>query len=364
MVSPKMIKGVGSVFRDRRVLVTGHTGFKGSWLTVWLKSLGANVSGISLSPAPGYLNLFEEANIAEGINSRICDIRDRKSVLQLVKEVNPEFVFHLAAQSLVRESYAAPVETFETNVIGTVNILEALRGIRSLKGVLVVTADKCYENREWHWGYRETDAMGGHDPYSASKGCAELVTASYRRSFYSEENSALIASARAGNVIGGGDWAVDRLIPDLIRGATADKHTLVRYPQATRPWQHVLDALGGYLKLAEKLWSGDRSFADAWNFGPTDADIVSVSKVIELAQQAWPAIKVKFPNTSEQFLHEAALLKLDSSKSRSLLHWSPVWDLTQAVENTISWYCAYDEQRKSTRVLMEEQIEAFAKKLN
>ena len=342
-------------------MVTGHTGFKGSWLVAWLKAMGADVSGLSLAPDSG-LNIFEEAGLAEGIDSRIGDIRDADFLAGTLQDIQPEFVFHLAAQSLVRESYAEPVATYATNVMGTVNLLEAIKQRDTVKGIVVVTSDKCYENREWSQGYQESDAMGGHDPYSSSKGCAELVTAAYRRSFFFEDGSALVASARAGNVIGGGDWAVDRLIPDMMRGAASGKPTSVRNPQATRPWQHVLDALGGYLKLAKHLMDGERKFAEAWNFGPTEQDVVSVGQVVERAKSRWDAININSPEKTGNEPHEAGLLRLDSGKARTLLPWQPVFELDEAIDKTVTWYQQYYQQQATARQLMDSQIEEFRRR--
>ena len=358
-----MSSKLAEAFAGRRILVTGHTGFKGSWLVAWLKAMGANVSGLSLAPHDSTLNIFEKADIAAGIDSRIGDIRDADFVTDTVQDIQPEFIFHLAAQSLVRKSYTEPVATYATNVMGTVNLLESIRQCAIVKGVLVVTSDKCYENREWLWGYRESDAMGGHDPYSSSKGCAELVIAGYRRSFFFADGSALVASARAGNVIGGGDWAVDRLVPDMMRGAASGKPTSVRNPLATRPWQHVLDALGAYIKLAKHLMDGERAFAQAWNFGPTEHDVVSVGQVVERAKSQWDAITVEFPERMTDEPHEAGLLRLDSGKARSLLPWQPVFALNEAIDKTVSWYQQYYQQQATARQLMDSQIEEFRGRL-
>lgn len=357
-----MNNSLTKTFSGRRVLVTGHTGFKGGWLTAWLKSMDSVVSGIALAPEVGELNLFEEADIASGIDSRIGDIRDAEFVTNTVQEMKPDFVFHLAAQSLVRKSYTEPVATYATNVMGTVNLLEAVRYTGSIRGVLVVTSDKCYENHEWPRGYRESDAMGGHDPYSSSKGCTELVTAAYRRSFFFDEGSTLIASARAGNVIGGGDWAENRLIPDLVRGASQGVATQIRNPQATRPWQHVLDGLGGYLRLAQQIMNRERKFADAWNFGPAERDVVSVSRVVERARKSWDAICVRTPDKSGTEPHEANLLRLDTGKANRLLQWQPVFNLDEAIDKTISWYRQYYKQPSSARALIDGQIDEYRRR--
>lgn len=324
--------------------------------------MGARVSGVALEQDVSSPSLFREADIAEGIDSRTIDIRNPDILSDTIQDIQPEFVFHLAAQSLLLESYTQPVATYATNVMGTVNLLEAVRHASKVKGVLVVTSDKCYENHEWLWGYRETDVMGGHDPYSSSKGCAELVTAAYRRSFFSEGNTPLVATARAGNVIGGGDWADDRLFPDLVRGAAAGKPTKVRNPLAIRPWQHVLDALGGYLKLAKRLLDGEREFAQAWNFGPAEQDVVNVGHVVSQAVQQWDAIEVEYQKQPGNEPHEAGLLRLDSTKARNLLPWHPVFGLNEAVERTVSWYKQYYRQKSAARGLMEQQIAEYRKR--
>ncbi len=354
-----MSSALTETFAERRILVTGHTGFKGSWLVAWLQAMGAKVSGIALDPEKGQLNLFEEAALTTDMDSRIGDIRYAEFVKIVLQDLRPEFIFHLAAQSLVRESYIEPVATYATNVMGTVHLLEAARHVPSVRGVLVVTSDKCYENHEWPWAYRENDAMGGHDPYSSSKGCTELATSAYRRSFFHEEGTALIASARAGNVIGGGDWATHRLIPDLVRGAADRKSTVVRNPQATRPWQHVLDGLGGYLMLAHCLLDGRREFADAWNFGPVEHDVVSVRHVTERAQTAWDSIKVQYPDKTGDEPHEANELRLDTGKARSLLKWRPVFGLDEAIDKTITWYRQDYQKEATARDLMNRQIEEY-----
>ena len=272
-------------WQDRRVLVTGHTGFKGGWVSLWLHQLGAKVTGYALAP-PSHPNLFEVARVGELVQSVQADIRDRARLSAVIGEFQPEIILHFAAQSLVRESYQTPVETFEVNVLGTANLLEAARSCRAVRAIVIVTSDKCYENREWLWPYRESESLGGHDPYSSSKACAELVTAAYRSSFFLESGSALVATVRAGNVIGGGDWANDRLVPDIVRALLSGRHVSIRDPGAVRPWQHVLDPLHGYLLLAERLCSGQREFADAWNFGPTDDGMKPVSWFVERALSA------------------------------------------------------------------------------
>ena len=319
----------------RRVLVTGHTGFKGSWLTLWLRSLGAEVTGYALPPATSPSH-YDIANAAEGIRSIFADIRDAQKMRDAFAAAKPEVVFHLAAQSLVRASYEMPRETYEVNVIGTANLLDAVRDCDSVRSVVVVTSDKCYENREWSWGYRESDSLGGHDPYSSSKAAAEIVTAAYRSSYFHGPNAARIASARAGNVIGGGDWARDRLIPDLVTAFAEGRKPLIRNPLAIRPWQFVLDPLYGYMLLAERLCE-DESFAQAWNFGPEDRDVRSVGAIVNRAAALWgDGAAVERDTASHP--HEAQFLKLDSSKARTRLGWSSRLDVDKALEWTIRWY--------------------------
>lgn len=330
MINPSFWKG-------KRVFVTGHTGFKGGWICLWLKHLGAEVIGYSLEPAT-VPSLFEVADVGEGMQSIIGDIRDHAKLSKTIFESKPDVVIHMAAQPLVRYSYAQPAETYEVNVMGTVYLLEAVRANPSVKAVVNVTTDKCYENREWVWGYRENEAMGGVDPYSSSKGCAELVTSAYRQSFFEPAGIAL-ASARAGNVIGGGDWAVDRLIPDFLRAMDAGKTLNIRSPQAVRPWQHVLEPLSGYLMLAEQLYSNGASFAEGWNFGPSDDDSRTVSWIINRMAEIRKDINWQCDEAPQ--LHEANLLKLDSSKARRQLNWQPVWRLQTALQKTLEWHEAW-----------------------
>lgn len=345
-------------WRKRRVLVTGHTGFKGGWLALWLARLGAQVSGIGLLPATTPA-LYDLADIGALVDSRFCDIRDLEPLRQHVLSAQPEVVFHLAAQPLVRASYRDPVETWSTNVLGTVNVLEAVRACPSVKAVVVVTTDKCYENREWHWGYRENDALGGHDPYSASKAGSELVVSSYRRSFF-ESGAPLIASARAGNVIGGGDWSEDRLIPDAVRALSGNAPLVIRNPQATRPWQHVLEPLSGYLLLAEKLMDGERVVADAFNFGPDREGNQTVGAILDELGLAWPQLKTTRPEAAASFApHEANFLYLDSSKAGHLLGWRPTWTIRQALAKTAAWYSAIIQNPSDARALCEAQIQEF-----
>lgn len=333
-----------SMWQGRRVLVTGHSGFKGSWLTLWLHAMGAEVTGFALPP-PTEPSLFETARIAELIDHIEGDVRDLAAVRAAVARARPEIIFHLAAQPLVRLSYEQPVETYATNVMGTVHLLEAARHVAEVQAIVCITSDKCYENREWVWPYRESDPMGGHDPYSSSKGCAELVIAAYRNSYFSSGGPAL-ASVRAGNVIGGGDWAVDRLVPDLVRAFEASASPLIRSPDAVRPWQHVLEALGGYLLLAEKLLAGQlqddgHSFADGWNFGPSDEDARPVSWIVERMRSAWGDAGEVISDTGLR-PHEAGLLRLDCSKARAALGWRPALKLEQALDWIVAWHKTVD----------------------
>ncbi|PKB14539.1 CDP-glucose 4,6-dehydratase [Novosphingobium kunmingense] len=321
-------------WRNRRVLVTGHTGFKGSWLALWLDQLGAKVTGLAL--AAERPSLFEQARIAELVDHHEGDIRDPEVVDAVFAAARPEIVFHLAAQPLVRLSYEQPAETFATNVQGTVHVLDACRRAEGLRAVVCVTSDKCYENREWVWPYRETDPMGGHDPYSASKGAAELVIASYRRSFF--RDGPLVASVRAGNVIGGGDWAKDRLIPDMIRALVSEQSVAIRSPDSVRPWQHVLEALGGYLMIAERLHGGERPVADGWNFGPADDDTQPVSWIADRMVETWGS--GNWHTVDGPRPHEATLLRLDCSKARRELGWRPAWRLDTALDRIVSWHKA------------------------
>ncbi|ATY34368.1 CDP-glucose 4,6-dehydratase [Sphingomonas psychrotolerans] len=323
-------------WRGRRVLVTGHTGFKGSWLSLWLHALGAEVTGFALPP-PSESSLFAAARIDELIQHHEGDIRDLTAVRAVVEASRPEMIFHLAAQPLVRLSYREPVETYATNVMGTVHLLEAARRTPDVKAIVCVTSDKCYQNREWIWPYRESDPMGGHDPYSSSKGCAELVAAAYRSSFFADGPA--LATARAGNVIGGGDWATDRLVPDLIRAFEAGAAPLIRSPDAVRPWQHVLEALGGYLLLAERLLAGERRFAEGWNFGPSDEDARPVSWIVERMRATWGEGVAAIADTGPR-RHEAGLLRLDSSKARAALGWQPMLRLEQALGWIAEWHKA------------------------
>lgn len=327
-----------SFWQDKRVFLTGHTGFKGSWLSLWLADLGAEVHGYALTP-PTEPSLFNVARIGERLaSSTIADLRDAEALARAMRAARPDVVFHLAAQPLVRYSYSAPVETYAVNVMGTVNLLEAVRQTPEVKAVVNVTTDKCYENREWLWPYRENEAMGGADPYSSSKACSELITSAYRASFLNAAGVQL-ASARAGNVIGGGDWASDRLIPDFLRALDAGRTLMIRSPQATRPWQHVLEPLAGYLLLAEKLADVGRDYAEGWNFGPEDNDARPVSWIVDhlcrrVEGAAWECDAAPQP-------HEANTLKLDSSKAKARLGWKPRWNLETALTRTLEWHGAW-----------------------
>lgn len=321
------------VYRGKKVLVTGHTGFKGSWLTLWLIKLGSKVIGYALEP-PTKPNHFELLNL--DIVSIIGDIRDRDKLNAVFKRYEPEIVFHLAAQPLVRYSYINPVETFETNVMGTINVFEACRITESVRAIVNITSDKCYENREWVYGYREVDPMGGYDPYSSSKGCSELVTAAYRNSFF-HKNGVALSSVRAGNVIGGGDWGEDRLIPDCVRALSQNKTIVIRNPNATRPWQYILDPLGGYLLLGALMYGDGPEYSDAWNFGPNDENVLAVEELVMLVIKHWGNGDYITDNTLNH-PHEARLLKLDASKARALLGWKPIYNVYEAVERTIGWY--------------------------
>ena len=344
-------------WKGKKVLVTGHTGFKGSWLCLWLQSLGAEVTGYALPP-PTSPSLFDVAKVGEGMESVIGDIRDLGHLLSVFDSFRPEIVFHLAAQPLVRHSYVDPVETYSTNVMGTVNLLEAVRKTTGLKTVVNVTSDKCYENREWLWGYRENEPMGGYDPYSNSKSCAELVTAAYRQSFFSkEENMVALASARAGNVIGGGDWAADRLIPDILHAIEKKEPVVIRNPHAIRPWQHVLEPLSGYLMLAQKLYEEGASYAEGWNFGPDDEDAKTVQWITERLIESWGK-GASWALDAGDHPHEAHYLKLDCSKARMKLGWHPKWKLETALERIIEWHRAWLEN-EDIRAMTLRQIETY-----
>jgi CDP-glucose 4,6-dehydratase len=344
----------------KTVLVTGHTGFKGSWLCLWLQKLGATVIGYSL-PAPTQPSLFEVAAVGRDMVSVVGDIRDLEKFQTVMDEHQPDVVIHMAAQPLVRYSYQHPVETYATNVMGTVNVLEAVRHTDSVRVVVVITTDKCYENREWVWGYRENEPMGGRDPYSSSKGCAELVVSAYRDSFFSAQNfdrhHTAVASVRAGNVIGGGDWALDRLIPDIMRAIQEKRPVLIRSPHAVRPWQHVLEPLNGYLMLAEHLWTSGTEFAEGWNFGPDDSDAKPVSWIVDRLTKLW-GDGASWQLDGDQHPHEATYLKLDCSKVKSRLHWFPKTSLSTALDWIVEFYRGY-MQHQDVRQLTESQIARF-----
>lgn len=323
-------------WQGKKVFVTGHTGFKGSWLSLWLQNMGAQVKGFALEP-PTAPALFIEANIADGMESEIGDIRDLQSITASMRAFNPDVLIHMAAQPLVRLSYREPVETYSTNVMGTVHVLEAARQCPNLEAIVNVTTDKCYENREWVWGYREHEPMGGHGPYSNSKGCSELVTAAYRDSFFHTDDTPALASARAGNVIGGGDWAEDRLIPDILRAFEKKQPVVIRNPLATRPWQHVLEPISGYLVLAEKLYETGSNYAGGWNFGPRDEDVKPVKWILDHMVEHWGQ-GANWELDENPQPHEAQLLKLDISKATALLKWHPRWSLSQALDRIVDWH--------------------------
>lgn len=342
-------------WQGKRVFVTGHTGFKGGWLSLWLQSLGAEVYGYALSPITTP-NFFNVAKVSESLaESTISDIRDASTLEKAILSAQPDVVFHLAAQPLVRYSYAEPVETYSTNVMGTVNLLEAVRKTSSVRAVVNVTTDKCYENKETLRPYTEDDAMGGYDPYSSSKGCSELVTAAYRRSFLADAGIS-VATARAGNVIGGGDWSEDRLIPDFLRAIDKNQLLVIRSPNAIRPWQHVLEPLAGYLLLAERLYTQGERFAQGWNFGPSDEDAKSVAWIVDKLVASIPNATWKIDEQPQ--LHEANYLKLDSNKARLQLGWQPRWSLENALEKIVDWHQAWHKQ-KDMRQFSMDQIAAY-----
>jgi CDP-glucose 4,6-dehydratase len=349
-------------WRGCRVFLTGHTGFKGSWLSLWLQDLGAELAGYSLPP-PTDPSLFAQAGAERGMVSLLGDVRELAQLREAVRNHSPEIVFHLAAQSLVRRSYVEPVETFATNVMGTVNVLEAVRNCTSVKAVVIVTSDKCYENQERPEPYREGDRLGGFDPYSSSKACAELVTAAYRRSFFNPSNadSVGVASARAGNVIGGGDWTEDQLVPDIIRSLLGQTELLIRSPRATRPWQHVLEPLYGYLLLAQHLYRQPAKYSDCWNFGPEESDAVTVSELLE-RMSTFLGRHVPWRLDSGHHPHEAGLLKLDSTKAKRDLGWYPQWNLNRALQATAQWYTAL-QSRDDLRAVTLDQIHSYQKML-
>ena len=345
------------LYSGKKVLVTGHTGFKGSWLTEWLLDLGAQVCGIALEPATSP-SLFKVLELEKRIEHHIIDIRELSSIKTCIDNFQPEVVFHLAAQPLVRLSYEEPAATWETNVMGTVNVLETIRNCSSVKSCVIVTTDKCYENKEWCWGYREIDPVGGHDPYSASKGAAEIVVSSYRRSFMSEKSTCSLASARAGNVIGGGDWSSDRIVVDFVKSIQDDRPVCLRNPNATRPWQHVLEPLSGYLLLGANLLEGG-SCDEAWNFGPPDSSVVPVIDLAKRLVSEWGKGSVETIGNNGQ-PHEAGLLKLDCSKAKSKLNWSSVWGIDDTVKETVKWYSSFYENQEMVAIT-QRQIMSYQK---
>jgi CDP-glucose 4,6-dehydratase len=348
------------IYSGKKVLITGHTGFKGSWLSLLLNKLGADVHGFALPP-PTNPSLFEEAKIGELITSYIGDVRDLEQLSDVFNRIKPEIVIHMAAQPLVRDSYKIPVETYAINVMGTVNVLEACRHTESVRAIVNVTTDKCYENKEWYWGYRENEPMGGFDPYSNSKGCSELVTSSYRNSYFHPKDygrhGVAIASARAGNVIGGGDWAADRLIPDFIRAISQNRKVVIRSPYAIRPWQHVLEPLTGYLTLAAKLYTEGAKYDGGWNFGPDDKDARNVEWIMQKICKLWGDGATYEVDTNPQ-PHEASYLKLDCSKAKAELGWEPRWNIDKALESIVEWNKVY-LTGQDVRKITEKQIEEF-----
>ena len=356
MVSNMAMQPTPDFWHGKRVLLTGHTGFKGAWLALWLQRLGAKVTGIAL-PAATTPALFTLADVAQGMNNHFIDIRDAAAVASVVRTTQPEIVLHLAAQALVRPGYAAPLETYATNVMGTAHVLDALRGLGSVRVALVITTDKVYRNREWAYPYRESDPLGGHDPYSASKAAAELVTASYREAFLQAQGVA-VATARAGNVMGGGDWSADRLLPDAVRAWEQGATLHIRQPQSTRPWQHVLEPLAAYLQLAQALWQ-QPPLAGAYNFGPLPHEAATVQQVIELAARAYPSASVRYDD-QHQGPHEARWLALETAQARSKLGVQPRWPLATAVEHTMAWYRA-QQQGADACALCHADIDRYLK---
>jgi CDP-glucose 4,6-dehydratase len=347
-------------WQGKNVFLTGHTGFKGAWLALWLQRLGANVLGYALPP-PTDPSLFAVARVAEGMTAVTGDVRDLPHLQTTMNDFQPDIVFHLAAQPLVRYAYQNPIETLSTNVLGTAHLLEAVRHTDSVRAVVSITSDKCYENKEWHWGYREVDALGGHDPYSASKAAAELVIATYRSAYFPPEQYArhgvALASTRAGNVIGGGDWAMDRLVPDIMRAVMGDEAVVIRNPHATRPWQHVLEPLNGYLRLAECLWHDGPQFAAAWNFGPQDNDVQPVAWIVDYITGVW-GNGASWQLDGADHPHENTFLKLDCSKAHVCLGWQPRLNLPTALDWIVDWFRAY-QQQADMRAFTLRQIETF-----
>lgn len=359
----KLKKIFDGVYNDKAVFVTGHTGFKGAWLTIWLELLGAKVTGYSLAP-PTNPSLFDVANIENKMRNTIADIRDYNQLCQAITKSKPEIVFHLAAQSIVRQSYEEPRETYETNVMGTANVLEAVRNCPSVKSCVIITSDKCYENNEWEYSYRENDPMGGHDPYSSSKGCAELITSAYQRSFFSCERKLGLVSMRSGNVIGGGDWAQDRIIPDCVRAIVSDKPIVVRNPSSIRPWQHVLDPLSAYLSIGSQLFNTPDKFVGGWNIGPSVNTSKDVKSVVEDVINIWGDGKWHNASSGKSH-HEARTLRLNCEKAANLLSWTPCYDTQKAVESTMQWYRGYYKNPEfNAYQYTVSQIVAFVTKAN
>lgn len=349
-------------WQGKRVFITGHTGFKGSWLCLWLHLLGAKITGYALQPHT-QPNLFELCTVDNLVTSVIGDVRDREGLTHTILRAEPEIVIHMAAQALVRDSYRNPADTYAINVMGTVHLFEAVRACKSIKAVVNVTTDKCYENKEWAWGYRENEPMGGYDPYSNSKACSELITASYRSAFFTpseyQKHGIGVASARAGNVIGGGDWAVDRLIPDCINALLCNEKIMIRNPYAIRPWQHVLEPLSGYLLLAQRLYEDGKKFAEGWNFGPNDSDARPVEWIVQKMCEEWGRNGAYIVDTGIH-PHEAHYLKLDCSKAKTKLNWQPIWSLEEALRKIIEWTHAYQEKADMSDICLK-QIQEYMK---
>ena len=355
-----MVNSLASNFAGKRVLVTGHTGFKGSWLSLWLSHMGANVCGYALSPE-SQNGHFQLLHLDQLIDHRIGDIRDYPAVFRCFEEFQPEIVFHLAAQPLVRYSYSEPKDTFDVNISGSVNILEACRNTASVRALIYVTSDKCYRNNEWVWGYRENDELGGHDPYSASKAAAEIVFSAYCDSFFRHRPNFGAASVRAGNVIGGGDWAEDRIVPDCIRALMANQPIQIRNPASTRPWQHVLEPLHGYLSIAARLLDEPSAFSGAWNFGPNTDSVKTVLELAQLITGIWGGGTLKIASENSA-VHEARLLHLSCDKAHQMLGWYPCWDATEAISETIYWYRSVIAHGNDALAISREQIEKYMEK--
>lgn len=350
-----------NVYRGKTVMITGHTGFKGAWLSLWLNMLGARVIGYALEP-DSEKSLFQTLRLGDVVEHHAGDIRNLEKLTEVMERHKPEIVFHMAAQPLVRESYASPSYTFETNIMGTVNLFEAVRVTGSVKVVVNVTTDKCYENQEWVHSYRENDPLGGHDPYSASKACSELITQSYLKSFFTDAGKTAVASARAGNVIGGGDWSADRIMPDCVRALLAGRQIQVRNPQAVRPWQFVLEPLSGYLWLGAKLWEEAGEFTGSWNFGPFATSYITVRQMVSKIIGHWGSGTFAEQETDGKAVHEANLLKLDCTKANHLLSWYPVYDVDETIEHTARWYAECRGSQEQIRSFTIGQIAGYADK--